>query len=115
MAWMEVSFKTSPKHEHCIDQIFQCFYNTTDKIRRGPWCPHLSLAYDNEECPISDEYLKDLIQRFPTLALPRRIQSLSLWNLNGTMDQWSMMDRLDLNSRRSSTTVSDSSNSDEEE
>jgi len=96
MAWMEVTFKTSQEHENLIDHLFQCFYNNTGKVRSGPWHPHLSLAYDNDDRPISQDYLKDFVERFPTLALPRKVESLSLWNLNGTIDQWSLVDRISL-------------------
>lgn len=102
---MEVTFTTSQEHENCLDQVFQCFYNNTGKTRSGPWCPHLSLAYDNEDRPISHEYLEHLLKRFPTLALPRRVESLSLWNLNGTIDQWSLMDRIAVSNLKSQRTL----------
>lgn len=99
MAWIETSFKTSEEHERLIDRIHQSFYKGTQKTRNGPWSPHISLAYDNEECPISPSYLDDLLARFPTLAFPRRISSVSLWDLNGTIDRWTLIDRacLDMN------------------
>lgn len=96
MAWIEATFKTSPEHERIIDQIHECFYKETGASRSGTWNPHISLAYDNEDCPISNEYLGTLIERFPSLAFPRKIQSISLWNLNGTMNQWCLLDRIPL-------------------
>ena len=100
MAWIETSFKTSEEHERLINRIHQCFYKGTHKTRNGPWIPHISLAYDNEECPISQDYLNGLLIRFPTLAFPRRIRSVSLWDLNGTIDRWTLIDRacLDMSS-----------------
>jgi len=92
---MEVTYKTSPEHEKCIDHLFRCFYEQSRNGER--WCPHLSLAYDNEDRPIApQEYLEDLVKQFPTLYTLRRVESLSLWNLNGTMDQWSFVDRIRL-------------------
>ncbi len=93
MAWIEASFKASKQHERLIDQIHHCFFKGTDEIRKSPWVPHISLAYNNEECPISNQYLDTLVERFPTLAFPRRIDAVSLWDLNGTIDQWTLVDR----------------------
>ena len=106
MAWIEATFKTSPEHERIMDEIFQCFYKGTNKVRSGTWHPHVSFAYDNEDCPISKEYLRTLVERFPTLAFPRKVQSISLWDLNGTIDQWTLLDRVPLN-LQSSSIVSD--------
>lgn len=102
MAWIEATFKTSKQHEQLLDIIHQCFYKGTDRTRNAPWVPHVSLAYDNEDCPISKEYLDTLVQRFPTLAFPRKINYISLWDLNGTIDQWTLMDRVSVQPSTSS-------------
>jgi hypothetical protein len=102
MAWIETSFKTSIDLERLIDQTFECFYGENGETRNGPWSPHISLAYDNEECPIPAEYLHTLVQRFPTLTLPRKARSVSLWDLNGTIDQWKLVDRFPLDLKTSS-------------
>ena len=96
MAWIEASFETSNEHEKLLDQMHENFYKGTGKQRSGPWSPHISLAYDNEECPISNEYLASLVERHPTLALPRKVEALSLWNLNGRINEWSLVDRIQL-------------------
>ena len=96
MAWIEASFETSTEHEKLLDQMHEIFYKGTGKQRSGPWSPHISLAYDNEECPISNKYLASLVERHPTLALPRKVEALSLWNLNGRINEWSLVDRIQL-------------------
>ena len=96
MAWIEASFETSNEHEKLLDQMHENFYKGTGKQRSGPWSPHISLAYDNEECPISNKYLASLVERHPTLALHRKVEALSLWNLNGRINEWSLVDRIQL-------------------
>eukprot|EP00429_Kryptoperidinium_foliaceum_P038562 CAMPEP_0176178206 /NCGR_PEP_ID=MMETSP0120_2-20121206/91311_1 /TAXON_ID=160619 /ORGANISM="Kryptoperidinium foliaceum, Strain CCMP 1326" /LENGTH=249 /DNA_ID=CAMNT_0017516355 /DNA_START=13 /DNA_END=762 /DNA_ORIENTATION=- len=105
MAWMEATFKTSDEHERLIDHMFDCFFKGTGDVRQSKWAPHISLAYDNEDCPIPKEYLYNMVERFPSLAYPRKVQSLSLWDLNGTIDQWTLLDRIPLRQSTASANV----------
>lgn len=88
MAWAEVSFETSPKHEALINALYEIFYRrsgtSSDRAscyeekkeeyipRSNPWIPHLSLCYDNPE-GLGPNISRILIEEFmkekcPTLS-----------------------------------------------
>lgn len=104
MAWMEGSFETNENHELLLDLLYNAFYNDSDELttlqqeqqqkQRHPWAPHVSFAYDNENNPIPDEVLLDLIETYPTLKNDRRVTGISLWSTEGTIDQWKCLDRV---------------------
>ena len=61
------------------------------------WKPHLSLAYDNPETTVlTQQTLDKLLLRFPSLFRQRKVVAVSLWDLNGTLDQWTCLDRFHL-------------------
>jgi hypothetical protein len=91
MAWIENSFETSEKHETFLDLLYRAFYQRPEQ--RSPWCPHISFAYDNEENPIPDDVLSQLINSYPTLKNNRKITGISLWSTEGTIEQWKCLDR----------------------
>jgi hypothetical protein len=96
MAWIEITFKTSEEHEALLDLVHKCFHRDSDILRVEPWSPHISLAYDNPEFRISEEYLLSIVERFPTLERRRRIEAISLWRTSETIDKWERLDWVSL-------------------
>jgi hypothetical protein len=95
MAWIEITFKTSALHEKIVDMIYYTFYDDeTQQQRKGPWVPHISLAYDSETSPIPMDILSQVIERYPTLQKDRKITGISLWRTEGKMESWTCLDRI---------------------
>ena len=82
-------------------------------VRPAPWVPHLSLCYDNpEETPLNLFDALDVVAKHPFLlgrdeghqghgeegggssGNQLRLTGLSLWNTEGTMDEWCCLDRI---------------------
>ena len=82
-------------------------------VRPAPWVPHLSLCYDNpEETPLNLIDALDVVAKHPFLlgrdeeqqghgeegggssGKQLRLTGLSLWNTEGTMDEWCCLDRI---------------------
>ena len=90
MAWIEVTMKTSKKHEELVDKVHACLYNDADcpeyRERQGPWQPHLSIAYDNPENSVLDDICADkLFAKLPSLlgTRKREVVAISLWRTQG--------------------------------
>lgn len=90
MAWLEVTLKTSEKHEELLDIIHACLYTDEDcpeyRERQGPWQPHLSIAYDNPEDSVLDDICADKIfAKLPSLLGTRKrdVVAISLWRTQG--------------------------------
>ena len=98
MSFIEVTYQTTEQHETLLDLVHECFHhdNHSAQQRSGPWCPHVSLVYDNPERPISQVYLEGLVQRYPSLQKGRRLNAISLWKTKGTIDQWKLLERRSL-------------------
>lgn len=82
MAWLEVTLKTSEKHEELLDIVHACL----DRERQGPWQPHLSIAYDNPEDSVLDDICADKIfAKLPSLLGTRKrdVVAISLWRTQG--------------------------------
>lgn len=94
MSWMEISYKTSKEHEQLINLAHDCFHFDTTIVRQNSWAPHISIAYDNPETPISKEFLTSLMAQYPTLQRQRRLKALSLWRTEGTIDQWECLESI---------------------
>ena len=93
IAWAELTLKTNEKHEEAIDKLYEIF--EVPEKRKGPWTPHLSLAYDNPEDSVLN--LVDTISyvaQNPTLMEARRVKAVSLWSTEGKMAQWRCLDRV---------------------
>lgn len=99
IAWSELTLKTNEHHEKLVDTVYSIFYKG-DKRTSRPWKPHLSLAYDNptEDTPITIDSTMDLLQMFPSLIQQRerKIHSISLWDTNGTIQEWKCLERISL-------------------
>ena len=84
-------------------------------VRPAPWVPHLSLCYDNpEETPLNLIDALDVVAKHPFLlgrdeategqgeamaewgssGKQLRLTGLSLWNTEGTMDEWCCLERI---------------------
>ena len=84
-------------------------------VRPAPWVPHLSLCYDNpEETPLNLIDALDVVAKHPFLlgrdegqqeqdevtegggssGKQLRLTGLSLWNTEGTMEDWCCLDRI---------------------
>jgi hypothetical protein len=75
-----------------LDQVYDIFDMGP---RKGPWTPHLSLAYDNPEDSVLSlsDFLR-YVAEHPTLLQSRKVTALSLWNTEGKMADWKCLDRV---------------------
>lgn len=103
IAWCELTLASSDEHEEAMDKLYSIFYgedgeegNTKNVTRQRPWKPHNSIAYDNPEDPAFS--LGDFISyvsMHPTLvSRERRVEAISLWDMNGKMGDWKCLDRV---------------------
>lgn len=94
IAWAELTLRSNEHHELAMDALCELF----EVERKGPWTPHISLAYDNPADHVLN--LADIISYamvMPTLLRnPRRVKAISLWDTNGKMGEWSCLDRVSL-------------------
>lgn len=92
ISWAELSMKTNKEHERAMDTLCKLF----EVDRKGPWTPHLSLAYDNPDESVLK--LSDVIaytmQNPSLLQEERRVAALSLWSTRGKMGDWKCLDRV---------------------
>lgn len=92
IAWAELTLATNEKHEAVLDQVYELFDMGP---RKGPWTPHLSLAYDNpDDTTLSLGDFLHYVADHPTLLRPRKVTALSLWNTEGKMADWKCLDRV---------------------
>lgn len=100
MAWAEISYKTSLKHESKLDNLYEIFFDEDADERRSmrpPWKPHLSLAYDNPDNHVlSLNYITSLMCNEASLTNVRKVKSISLWSTWGKMSEWELLDRYTL-------------------
>jgi hypothetical protein len=92
IAWAELTLRSNDEHEQAMDAVCKLFGTE----RKGPWTPHLSLAYDNPDNHVLN--LMDMIQythENPTLFQERRPKAVSLWDTNGKMGDWKCLDRVE--------------------
>lgn len=107
--------------EHVWDVIMCGMGNVDDgtavdnvcPVRPAPWVPHLSLCYDNpEETPLNVIDALDVVAKHPfllgrdegqqghdeegggSLGKQLHLTGLSLWNTEGTMDEWRCLERI---------------------
>lgn len=95
IAWAELTLKTNDDHERAIDRLFEIYDLPENEQRKGPWTPHISLAYDNPDDSVLN--LCDTISyvaQNPTLMQARRVKAVSLWNTEGKMADWKCLDRV---------------------
>ena len=94
ISWAELTLKSNEQHERAMDALCELF----GVERKGPWTPHISLAYDNPHESILN--LADIISYatvMPTLLRnPRRVKAISLWNTRGKMSEWTCLERVNL-------------------
>jgi hypothetical protein len=93
ISWAELTLNTNADHEKAIDQIYNLFEVPTP--RKGPWTPHIALAYDNPENSVLN--LQDTVSyvtNHPSLARSRRVKAISLWNTDGKLADWQCLDRV---------------------
>jgi len=114
LIWSEVTFKSSEEHEAHLDILYKEFFDSDPNpvCRSKMWRPHISLAYDNldTESHSSDlnlSYTYSLIQKYPSLLLgEREIEGISLWNTNGKMKEWKLLDRYTFESYKATESIS---------
>jgi hypothetical protein len=92
VAWSELSLRTNESHERALDSLHELF---DVPARKGPWTPHISLAYDNpEDAVLSVEDTIAYVSAHPTLMWSRQVKAISLWDTNGKMADWQCLDRV---------------------
>ena len=95
IAWAELTLKSNEKHEVAMDAISKLFEVQRDGTQ---WTPHISLAYDNPEDSVLE--LTDIIMcaaMMPSLMQKsRRVKAVSLWNTEGKLGDWQLLDRVHL-------------------
>ena len=93
ISWAELTLTTNEEHEHALDQLYSLFGLGE---RKGPWTPHISLAYDNPEDTVLN--LGDTVSyvtHHPTLLMKQRnVEAISLWSTEGKMADWKCIDRI---------------------
>jgi len=99
IAWCELTLSTNDQHEEALDKLYSIFYEDTpnpSSLRHRPWKPHNSLAYDNpEDNALSLEDVIGYVALHPSLITKeRRVEAISLWDMNGKMGQWKCLDRV---------------------
>ena len=91
-----MTFATTDHHEQMLDGVHSIFQLPRPSNQR--WKPHLSLAYDNPliDTPVTIAKTLDIVNTYPTLlTVPqRKIIGVSLWDTNGTMNEWKCLDRI---------------------
>lgn len=102
IAWSELTLATDARHEAALDELYRVFFGPSSSIgasepqRCRPWKPHNSIAYDNPEdnaLSLSDTVL--YMSQHPTLlSEKRRVEAISLWSTEGTMEEWKCLDRV---------------------
>jgi hypothetical protein len=108
MVWAEVSVRATEQHRAVVEDIIRTFGDPqggeiyTDgggpSERAARWRPHLSLAYDNIEGSNLDlKAAMEVCQKYPTLVEEEReVKGISLWNMNGRLDEWRMVDSFEI-------------------
>jgi len=102
MAWAELTLATNPAHEDALDTLYNLFYpEESSRPNRGPWKPHTSIVYDNpENTTMSLLSVMECIMKYPTiLSKKRRVEAISLWDTNGTMQEWKCLERVNFNAQ----------------
>jgi hypothetical protein len=100
MVWAELSIRPTPQHRDVVALAAEVFGTGTQEGGNiaSEWRPHLSLAYDNIEG--SDLDLKSVLEvcsDYPSLVgEERKVKGFSLWDMNGKLDEWRMVDRFEL-------------------
>ena len=93
ISWAELTLPSNEEHESAIDQVYS-LYGLGE--RKGPWTPHISLAYDNPEDTVLN--LGDTISyvtQHPTLLMKsRKVEAVSLWSTEGKLADWKCIDRI---------------------
>lgn len=93
IAWAELTLKTNDMHEQALDQLYALFDVPT--LRKGPWTPHVSLAYDNPvESVLNLQDTMAYVASHPTLMRAREVKAISLWDTTGKMGNWQCLDRV---------------------
>lgn len=108
IAWSELTLASDPLHEAALDALYRLFYDDDDSsfsseeassslpARDRPWKPHNSVAYDNPETNALSllDTITYLGGRPTLLGRGRRVEAMSLWNTEGTMEEWECLDRV---------------------
>lgn len=99
MVWAEITLKPTPEH---IDLRSSLILKFCADVENAPdtssWHPHMSIAYDIPDgasrltLPVTFEHIRDR----PTLLESRKIERLSLWDMNGSIDQWQRLASVDV-------------------
>jgi len=100
VAWVELTLATNPAHEDALDTLYNSFYpEGSSRPTRGAWDPHTSIVYDNREnTTMTLSSVMECIMKYPTiLSKKRRVEAISLWDTNGTMQEWKCLDRVSFN------------------
>lgn len=94
IAWAELTLKTNEKHEEALGEVCKLF----DVDRKGPWTPHISLAYDNPEDSVLElaTVVGYALQMPSLLQNHRQVKAISLWSTEGKMSQWRCLSRVNL-------------------
>lgn len=99
VAWAELTMSSNHEHEDALDALYKVFYpeELSRPSRDRPWKPHNSIVYDNPEnssC-LSLLSVMECIMKYPTLLSKRRnVEAISLWDTNGTMQEWKCLERV---------------------
>ena len=104
MVWAELGIKKEWKHTEIVEIAERLFvfgaqssspFDCAAK-RASLWRPHLSLAYDNVKDPCLNlgRVLEAVGEVGKTLVEgERKVKGMSLWNMNGRMEEWKCIDR----------------------
>ncbi|KAL9179069.1 hypothetical protein ACHAXT_000111 [Thalassiosira profunda] len=101
IAWSELTLASDAAHEAALDRLYGLFYGeeweaSGAAARDRPWKPHNSIAYDNPETNALSllDTITYLGGRPTLLGRGRRVEAMSLWNTEGTMEEWECLDRV---------------------
>ena len=99
IAWNELTFATDERQESALDELYDIFFGPEGRdTRMRPWDPHNSLAYDNLETNTLSllDTVTYAIQNPSLLGKERRVEAISLWSNEGTLEEWKCIDRVSL-------------------
>jgi len=93
IAWAELTLASNEEHEMALDEVYRLFGLGE---RKGPWTPHISLAYDNpEETVLNLGDTVSYVTQHPTLLMKqRKVEGISLWSTQGKLADWKCVDRI---------------------
>jgi len=98
IAWAELTMPSNKDQEDALDLLYEVFYpdESTRPTRHRPWKPHNSIAYDNpENTVLTLGSIIECVMNYPTLLSEKRnVEAISLWDMNGTMQEWKCLDRV---------------------